>query len=302
MPDDLSLRLLAARHGQLVTLDDVRDCGIGSTRWNRMLDEGWWLALTPHHFHPSGVAPGFEMQARAGSDWLGKACGLYADRALWWLGVDVPQPFAAAFLVPRGRRGTLPWLELHTTTKWDPADVVLHRGVRTCVASRAVIDLAANGPKAAVLETAIDSAVQQRRTALPRLIDRMRTMSGKGHHGCALLREILLDSGGESFLERRFLRLVRLHRLPRPKVQVTPAPAVGRRARVDFLFGRLVVEVSGRLGHVTDSDRTDDMHRRHQLEDQGFTIKEFTTAMVIDEPAYVVDVVRRGLSVTAATS
>ena len=264
-----------------------------------MLDEGWWVPLTPHHFHPRGVDPTFAMQALAGSEWLGKQCGLYADRALWWLGVEVPEPPSAAFLVPRGRRGTLPRMELHTTTKWDPADVVTHRGVRTCVASRAIIDMAAICPAASTMEVAIDSAIQRRRTALPRLIERMQTMQGKGHHGCVLLRELLLDTGGESLLERRFLGLMRRHRFPRPRCQVAMPSAPGRRMRVDFLFGRVVVEVSGRLGHVTETDRRRDLERRIALQEQGFTVVEFLTVHVIDTPDYVVSTLRRALCVTS---
>jgi very-short-patch-repair endonuclease len=211
----------------------------------------------------------------------------------------VPEPRSAAFLVPRSRRGTLPWMELHTTTKWDPVDVILHRGVRTCVASRAIIDLAANMPTAYALEVAIDSAIQRRRTALPRLLDRMHTMQGKGHHGCVLLRELLLDSGGESLLERRFLALMRRSRLPRPRCQATMPSAPGRRMRVDFLFGRVVVEVSGRLGHVTETDRRRDLERRNALQGQGFTVVEFTTVHVIDAPDYVVSTLRTAFSVTS---
>jgi hypothetical protein len=286
----------------LVTSLDVARQGIGNARWRRMLEEGWWVPLTPRHFHPGGVEPTFAMQALAGSEWLGKQCGLYADRALWWLGVEVPEPRTAAFLVPRGRRSTLPRMELHTTTKWDPADVIVHRGARTCVASRAIIDMAANAQAALTMELAIDSAVQRRRTALPRLIERMRTMQGRGHRGCVLLRELLLDSGGESLLERRFLALMRGHGLPRPRCQVTMPSVPGRRMRVDFLFGRVLVEVSGRLGHVTDTDRRRDLERRNALQEQGFTVVEFSTVHVIDKPEYVVATLEKALCVTPETS
>jgi very-short-patch-repair endonuclease len=146
---------------------------------------------------------------------------------------------------------------------------------------------------------AIDSAIQRRRTALPRLLDRMHTMQGKGHHGCVLLRELLLDSGGESLLERRFLALMRRSRLPRPRCQATMPSAPGRRMRVDFLFGRVVVEVSGRLGHVTETDRRRDLERRNALQGQGFTVVEFTTVHVIDAPDYVVSTLRTAFSVTS---
>ena len=78
--------------------------------------------------------------------------------------------------------------------------------------------------------------------------------------------------------------------------------APGRRMRVDFLFGRVVVEVSGRLGHVTETDRRRDLERRNALQAQGFTVVEFSTVHVMDVPDYVVSTLRAALCVTPATT
>jgi hypothetical protein len=88
-------------------------------------------------------------------------------------------------------------------------------GVRTTTATRTIIDLAASRHPAARIEQAVDSAVRLKLTTIPRLTKRMSELA-PGRAGIRLLREILLDSGGESTLERRFLRLVREARLPRP--------------------------------------------------------------------------------------
>ncbi|MDP2291191.1 MAG: hypothetical protein Q8M22_08360 [Actinomycetota bacterium] len=82
----------------------------------------------------------------------------------------------------------------------------------------------------------------------------------------ALLSELLLDAGGDSYLERRFLRLVRFAGFPRPHCQVVMKSHGQRVARVDFTFpgSMIVVEVSGRLGHVSDRDRQRDARRRNQ--------------------------------------
>ena len=99
----------------------------------------------------------------------------------------------------------------------------------------------------------------------------------------------MLDAGGESALERRFLRLVRAADLPRPRTQVVYERESGRAMRVDFEFATgLVVEVSGRLGHTSDRDRQKDARRRNALQSQGVPFLEFTTADVVEDPAYVV--------------
>jgi very-short-patch-repair endonuclease len=78
----------------------------------------------------------------------------------------------------------------------------------------------------------------------------------------------------------------------------------GRRtiARVDFYWPdhRLVVEVSGQLGHSTPRDRARDARRRNELQELGLDVFEFTFAQVMDEPAVVIRAVRRRLSPLAA--
>jgi very-short-patch-repair endonuclease len=114
------------------------------------------------------------------------------------------------------------------------------------------------------------------------------TQLAPGRPGIRALRELLLDSGGESFLERRFLQLMRAAHLPKPSTQVAYA-ASGRAMRVDFEFPGLdvVVEVSGRLGHTTDRDRQKDARRRNALQQLGNRVLEFTTADVMSSPDYV---------------
>jgi very-short-patch-repair endonuclease len=296
--NDMDLALLAAQQHQLVTVGDVARCGIAAGRWRRLQDAGWWVPVTPSHFRPGNVPLTFEMRLRASAAWLGNDAALFGSTALFWLGVDVPEPERPEFLAPRSRRSLLTPIILHTTTRWSRGDVITHREVRTSTCTRALIDLTMVERSARVIEHAIDDSVRLRRTSLPTLRRRSADLSGSGRNGVLLLRELLLDSGGESHLERRFLRLVREHGLPRPRTQVTFAATSTRAIRVDFLFGSVVVEVSGRLGHTSDRDRQKDARRRNQLQQDGFLVLEFTTADVIDDPAHVVATLRRSLPVT----
>ena len=100
-------------------------------------------------------------------------------------------------------------------------------------------------------------------------------------------------------LERRFLRLIREAGLPRPRCQVVFRDGTRTVARVDFLFAetRVVVEVSGRVGHASDADRRDDARRRNELTlRHGCPVVEFTTADVIEDPGYVIATVRQALA------
>jgi very-short-patch-repair endonuclease len=263
-----------------------------------MQDAGWWLPVTPAHFRPANVPLTFEMRLRASADWLGKQAALFGSTALFWLGVDVATPERPEFLGPRARRSLITPITLHTSSKWTKGDVITHDGIRTSTAARALIDMATVERSARTLEHAIDDSIRLRRTSLPTLRRRLAQLGGSGRVGVGLLRELLLDSGGESHLERRFLRLVRENGLSRPQTQVTFKGTTSRAIRVDFLFGSVVVEVSGRLGHTADRDRQKDARRRNQLQQDGFVVLEFTTADVIDDPGHVLGTLRRSLPVT----
>lgn len=298
MKAEIELIDIATRHHMLLSrAQALRHVGLAA--WERAHDRGLWLQVSPGWFRHVATPLTMEMQVRAGSAWLGERGALFGSTALWWLGVAVPEPTQADFLVPRSLRFIPPWMNLHTTLRWSNDDITRHRGVRTTVAARAILDFAGQRPSVREVEAAIDDAVRLRRTALPRLRSRLGELRGRGRHGCALVAELLLDSGGESLLERRFLRLVRDAGLPRPDCQVAMRADDITVARVDFRFPHtnVVVEVSGRLGHTSDRDRQKDARRRNRLQELGQRIIEFTTADVIGDPLYVVATLLKHLPV-----
>jgi very-short-patch-repair endonuclease len=134
----------------------------------------------------------------------------------------------------------------------------------------------------------------------PRVIaERLATLRGSGRWGCRLIDRLLPDSGGHSPLERSFLRIVRRAGLDRPRTQVIHRDAAGRHvARVDFEIEDqwLIVEVTGRLGHVTDAERTRDAQRRNELQDLGYRVIEYTSTQVFEQPGWVAADLRRRLS------
>lgn len=135
----------------------------------------------------------------------------------------------------------------------------------------------------------MDSAVAQRRTAPQMLTRRLATLRGSGRHGVVMVDRLLLDSGGESPLERKFLELMRSSRLPRPTTQHRIRRSDGRIARVDFIYGdvMLVVEVTGRTGHSSPRERQLDAQRRNELVDLGDRVCEYTWEDLRDRPDYV---------------
>jgi very-short-patch-repair endonuclease len=280
----------ALGHERLLRRADVVRLGVGDRAWYRLVQSGEWVEIVPGVFHHVATPVTLDMQVIAGGWWLGRRGALFGDSALWWRGIRVPTPERIAFQTDRSCRQIPAWMELHTTRSLEPSDVVRHRGVRCSTATRAVLDWATTLPSPRRVEDAIDDAHRRRLLTIPQLTRRLSETGGRGRPGTVLLKELLLDSGGESFLERRFLRLVRLRGLPRPSCQVVYRYGGSKVARVDFEFpgANLVVEVSGRLGHTSDRERAKDAARRNALQRQGKMVLEFTTAHVLDDPDYVI--------------
>jgi very-short-patch-repair endonuclease len=87
--------------------------------------------------------------------------------------------------------------------------------------------------------------------------------------------------------------------MDRPRTQVVHRDAAGRHvARVDFEFKDrwLIVEVTGRLGHITDAERARGAQRRNELQDLGHTVIEYTSTQVFEQPTWVVTDLDRRLT------
>lgn len=286
MSKDLDLIELAQAQHALITRGDVYACGLSSQQWCDRLEQGLWLPASEGVFRHCATPLTWEIRVRAAAMSLGRDAALYGPTSARWWGFDGFTDDRVEFVVPRIRRSLDPTVKLHTTMQWHAGDLQTRDGVRTTSATRTIIDLAASRHGSQAIENAIDSAIRLRLTTIPRLTKRMAELSS-GRPGVRLLREILLDSGGESFLERRFLGLVRAAGLPRPTCQVVFATS-GRVMRVDFEFrSSVVVEVTGRFGHTSDRDRQKDARRRNALQQIGKTVLEFTTIDVMSAQDYV---------------
>ena len=235
MEHELQLVRAAAQHHSLLTTPMVRDLGVSDDRWARLRRDEVWVEVVPSVWRHAATPQTWELEVRAGSLWLGRDAGLHAATALRWLHVDGFDDAGVGFLVPRSRRHVPPWLDIHTTTRWSRGDFVRIDGVLCSTATRAIIDLAATATPRAV-EHAIDESIRARLTSVPTLTTRMRALAGSGRQGTSLLRTLLLDSGGESALERAFLRLIRQHGLPRPATQVAYRTDSNLAIRVDFEY------------------------------------------------------------------
>ncbi|MFT7503573.1 MAG: hypothetical protein ACI91Q_002384, partial [Gammaproteobacteria bacterium] len=211
--------------------------------------------------------------------------------------LDRSAPDAVEFTVPRQGRPGHTDLVVHTTDRLPAIDIVTVEGFRTTSATRTIIDLAHARARRPRVEAAIDSAVRLGLSAPHTLARRLETLRGSGRWGCRLIDDLVVDSGGHSILERRFLELVRRNDFPRPLTQVAHRKGGRHVARVDFLFEeqQIVIEVSGQHGHSSPSDRAKDAQRRNELQDLGVQVFEYTYADLTQHGSMVARTLRKRL-------
>ena len=238
------------------------------------------------------------MYKRQGLLSLGRQSWISYEAAATLHQLDRSDPDAVEFTVPRRRSIVSTPFTVHTTERLAPIDLVVVDGLRCMSATRTIMDLALARRPVARIEAAIDSAIRKGLSAPWVIASRLETLRGSGRWGCRLIDELVVDSGGHSPLERRFLSIIRTARLPRPRTQAIHRKDGRHVARVDFLFddASVVVEVSGQHGHSSPAERSRDAQRRNELQELGRRVYEYTYRDVMNDPDMVARTMRRRLS------
>jgi very-short-patch-repair endonuclease len=292
-----ALAVAARQHGA-ISVDQLRSCGVTSRDQRALVAAGRMERILATVLTVAGSPDTWFRRLQVGLLALGPEAYVSHEAAAALLGLDRSPPERVEFTVPRsGRWLTVQGATVHTTTTVGRVDVLVVKGFRCASATRTILDLAAAGAPADRVAAAIDSAVRLRLSAPQVLCDRLAALRGPGRHGVRLLDSLLLDTGGETILERRFLALVRRAGLRRPETQRRIRSDGLHVARVDFLFAaeRVVVEVSGRLGHSNPADRDRDAQRRNELQDLGDAVYEYTWSHLTLRPTWLVDTLRQRL-------
>lgn len=282
------LMALARRQHGAVSVDHLPD-GV-TRRWvDNLSRRGMLERAAPGVYVVAGSAATWHRALTVGLLALGEASWVSHEAAAALHGLDRTPAEPVEFTVTREARGRRMPFQVHTTAVLPKLDQVVVGRFRTVSATRTVIDLAHARVSRARLEAAIDSAVRLGLSAPLVLRERLATLRGPGRWGARALDALLVDAGGHSMLERRFLELVRRAGLPRPSTQVIHRRGAETFARVDFLFLScgVVVEVSGRLGHSSPAERARDAQRRNELQDVGRQVFEYTWEDVTERPAHV---------------
>ena len=292
----------AASHGVISDVE-LKAFGVDSSLRRKWVRSGRLEALGSHSFALPGAPPTWKRSLAAGLIDLNGA-GVVAGRAAAQLhGLDGFRSDACEFVVPRDRRGlsSTSGVVRSTQQALGPGDLTRVDGLAVVRAERLILDAPLFGFTRHDIENAIDSAIRLRLVSEQRL--RTRAIEGhrRGVNGSRVLLDALIDTGGESRLERMFLRLVRAAGIDRPSTQRVFANKQRTIARVDFNFPTgLVVEVNGFGFHSNRQQLQRDSQRHTELTVRGHRVITFTYDDVRFRPDWVLQQLRCALTLPLA--
>ncbi|MGH9134548.1 MAG: hypothetical protein ACRDZZ_11460, partial [Ilumatobacteraceae bacterium] len=163
----------------------------------------------PRVWRVAGTPVSWQQRLRAGLLSLGSDASVSHEAAAQLHGFDRATVDRVEFTAPRSQRhGHLDGI-VHSTSYWPRTDRTTVDGFRATSATRTVIDLARARVPEVRLQAAIEFAVRSGSSAPLVIQRRLSELRGRGRWGCRLLDQVLLDAGGHTMLERRFLELMR---------------------------------------------------------------------------------------------
>lgn len=293
----VATRLAEANHN-IISMTELDKLGIDASARRKWVDQGRLHRVGTRSFSFAGAETTWLTEVAAGVADLNGA-GLVAGRtSSRLLGLDWFCDRTVELLAPRAlRRRATSATVVSTGRPMSSGDIVIIQGFRTTSATRTILDSALFHFSKSETENAIDSAIRLRLVSEQRLRTQVIARHQPAINGNRILLDALVDSGGESRLERRFLALLREAGIPRPMTQKVFRQGTRFIARVDAYFpGNLVVEVAGHGTHATRWQRKLDAQRQTELTLLGNRVVTFTYEDVSGRPCWVVAQIRRALS------
>lgn len=296
-----TIAAIAAQQHSVVSLRQLQGAGVTPSMRSRWVARHVLHKVGPRSFLVAGSPFTWRAQLLAAS-FDADGHGFAAGRAgAQMYGLDDFCGNAIELISDRTHRNRSPNAVVRSTSRpIERSDLRWVDGIRTLSPERLIVDAPLFGFTRAEVENAIDSAIRLRLVSEQRLRTRVLAEHRSGINGSRLLLDALVDTGGESRLERWFLRLCRESGLPRPATQRVYRTGGRVIARVDAEFpGGLIVEVSGHGTHATRQQLQSDEERRTLLTLRGKRVIVFTYDHVRHRPRWVAEQVAAALRLAA---
>lgn len=293
-------RISAIATGQLgaFTRAQANDVGLSDRQLRSRVQSGFLVRTGPNTFRSTAAPTSPASDLTDVMIGLGDESWVSHQTAAALHGFDgytLRRPFHVT--VPRERSLNRWNVKVHRTGSIDIVDRDAVDGLAVTTATRTLIDIARTA-SAEQLAAALDSALRDGLTSESALHRRIVAMRSKGRYGLPLLHAVLagheVTRGGQSWLEREYLRLLAAAGMLPPLTQQVLTRAGDQLVRVDCRFPgtNVVVELLGYRFHRTQGEMSRDAARMNALIADGFRPVQFTYAHVVSDQAYVVEATR----------
>jgi hypothetical protein len=302
--DDRFIALAAAaadRHG-VFTTEMAQRYGVSDRLRNEWLSLDWITRLGTHTFQFAGSPGTWQMTLAAALGDSGSTAAVSGRSAAALHRLDGFAQGPVEIWVPRASRNRCHLAVMRSSARpLLRGDAVTIDGIRCVSAERLILDSLLFRFTQDEIHNAIDSAIRMRLVDEKRLRQRIVTdLAPNAWHRRTLLGA-LVDTGGESSLERRFLAIVRTAGLPRPQLQRVYRSGTRTLARVDAEFAHgVVVEVAGHGSHSTRLQRQHDAQRQTELTLRGKRVITFTYDDIYGRPQWTLNILRSAGVTTVA--
>jgi hypothetical protein len=296
-----SIAALAAEQHSVVSLTQLMDVGITPSMRSRWVKAGPLRRLGSRSFTIAGAEITWLSRVTAATFDHGGTAYVAGRSAARMMHLDGFGADSVELITPRGTRGRQPGGPARSTERPIPsADLQVIDGLRVVRAERLIIDAPLFDFDRAEMENAIDSSIRLRLVSEQRLRTRVVADHRSGINGSRMLLDALVDTGGESRLERWFLRICREAGIQRPLTQKVYRAGSRVIARVDAEFpGGLIIEVAGHGTHSSRQQIQADEARRTELTLRGKRVITFTYDDVRYRPWWVAAQLRVAVRVPA---
>ena len=284
----------AEQHGA-ISRGQLTKLGIDASRRQRWIVSGFLTAAGPRSYVLSGT-PESWMRSVWCTHLDVEKRGFIAGRTAARLhGLDGFTSDVIEIIVPRRHRNLVgPWTLRSTGAALDKGATQFVERVRCLTMHRLILESGLFRFSRDEVESSIDSALRKQGISEQKLRTDVVKFHRSSVNGSRVLLDAMVDSGGQSRLERRLLKLVREAGLPRPEPQRIYRDDSRFVARVDFVFaGGHVVEVEGHGFHSTPAQRDADERRRNALRRLVPSLTVFTYRQVTYDPEYVLGELHR---------
>jgi predicted transcriptional regulator of viral defense system len=174
-PPDACVAQRAAAEWSVLSLDELRTCGLSPDQVTHRLRKGWL-----HRVYPAVYTvghPGLSMQGRllAAVKCIGQGAVLshFSAAALWGF-VDWDNRYPEV-VIPRSGASSHNGIRVHRTSSLEPRDIARHEGIPVTAPARTLVDLAAV-VNYRLLRRAVRQAQSLRRVNVPQLVSTLRRL------------------------------------------------------------------------------------------------------------------------------